>query len=209
MTQRKLSILDANQVIKEVHNAKDGSLNITRVNSLVPASYGKVDLTYTTIGTEDYIDTATYYGDGESELTQVKTYSDIAGSLNNKYFTIYSANNVTKYHVWFNNGTGVDPAPPASTPIEVSYLNGDDKSIIALKASIALNNNLDFAASAAADSLLIYNVTHGVTTNSVEGNTGFILYTVRSGTDRKIVVVLQFSYDGAGNITSIERIFFT
>lgn len=208
MTHRKLSTLDANQVIKEVHNAKDGSLNITKVNSLVPASYGKVDLTYTNIGGEDYIDTATFYGDGEAELTQAKTYSDVAGSLNNKYFTIYSANDVTKYHVWFNNGTGIDPAPPASTPIEVSYLNNDDKSIIAVKAALAINANLDFAASAASDALLIYNVTHGVTTNSSDNNTGFIILPLRHGTDRKIVVVLQMTYDVSANLTSAERIFY-
>ncbi len=208
MTQHKLKDIDSTQVNRVVYNEKDGALNVNKINSLVPSAYGKVVLTYTTIASEDVIDTATFYGDGESQVTQIRSYADVAGSLNNKYFFIWSANDVTKYYVWFNNGTGVDPAPPAATGIVVNYLNDDAKSIIATKTAIAINAIADFAAESHADSILVTNVTHGNCTDAVDNNSGFKFYKLRAGTDREIVVILQMSYAGSANLTSAERVFY-
>lgn len=207
-TQHRLKNLDHEQVIRTVYNEKEGALNVNRVNSLVPASYGKVELTYTTVAGEEVIDTATFYGDGEAQITQVRTYADVAGSLNSKYFYLYSANDDTTYYVWFNNGTGIDPAPGGASPIEVSYLSNDAASVVAVKTAIAINNNSDFAAEAHADSILITCVTHGASTNASDFNTGFKLVTLREGADRQIVVVLQMGYDVNANLTSAERIYY-
>ena len=208
MSQKPLKDRDADQVLRTAYDEKTGAININKVNSLVPTSYGKVELDYTTVAGQEVISTATFYGDGESQVTQVRTYSDVAGSLNNTYFFIWSTNNVTKYHVWFNNGTGIDPAPPASTPIEVVYVNNDDRVTLANLIVSAVNQVIDFAASNNNAQVLINNLTQGTATSAVDNNTGFKIKVLRSGVARKIVTILSMGYDVNANLTSAERTYY-
>lgn len=210
MSEPKLADVDALQAIRAAYDPKSGALKVNRVNSLIPSNYGKVVLTYTTIGGSDYIDTATFYGDGQKEISQAICNSDVAGSLNNKYFFIYSANGPTKYYVWFNNGSGVDPDPDvgASTPIEVSYSNNDVASVLATKIKDKLNTTLDFLAESHDRVVVISDNTEGSVTNISAGNSGFIPAVLVQGSNRGVRTVIQLSYDGDGNLLSAERTYY-
>ena len=63
-----------------------------------------------------------------NETTEIQCV-DEAALDNNDYFTIYlpsmPPNPDVPYHVWYNiDGTGTDPAPAGSTPIEVAIVSG-------------------------------------------------------------------------------------
>jgi hypothetical protein len=203
-----MSDLDANQIIKIAHDPKTGALHVNKLNSLVPAAYGKVELNYISVNDEDVIDTATFYGDGEFEVTGIGINDDVAGSLNGSYFLINSANDETEYYVWLNNGTASDPALVGKTGIEVAYNNNDSKHRLSFKLASSLNSVLDFGAEAQADALLITNVTQGETTPTQDNNTGFQFYQIKQGSSRKVVAILQMTYDAFANLIAAERVFY-
>lgn len=64
------------------------------------------------------------------ETADITTVADSSGSLNSTYFLLNGANG-TNWYVWFDNGTGVDPAPASRTGIHVTYTNNDSANTIA------------------------------------------------------------------------------
>ena len=73
--------------------------------------------------------------------------ADVASSLNNDYFFIYSGANA-KFHVWFNvGGAGVDPAPSGSTGITVAIAANASASAVASAVQAAVDGNANFVAS--------------------------------------------------------------
>jgi hypothetical protein len=60
-----------------------------------------------------------------AEVTSIGCIPDSGGSLNNKYFVIYTGSNGTGYYVWMNvNSAGVDPAPAGLTEVEITLATG-------------------------------------------------------------------------------------
>jgi len=208
VTLKKFSDLDANQIIKAAADPITGAVNVNRINSLVPTGYSKVELDYVTIAGEEVISVATFLGDGEFEVTGMGINDAIANSLDSKYFTLWAANNTTQYYVWFNSGMAADPAPMGMTGIEVAYEPGESKHILSYKIAKAINSHLDFAAEAHAAAVIITNVTHGVTNPTADVDTGFNIFNLREGLDRKIVTILNMTYDSNANLLTAERVFY-
>jgi hypothetical protein len=203
-----LSDADALQVLRDVHNANEQALNVVVSNGLVPKKYSKVAFTYVTSGNGlGDVETVSYYGDGQPEISQITFNSDIAGNLNNKYFFIWSAGNATKYYVWFNNGTGVDPDPDSgnSTPIEVQYDNNDAASTLADLAADAINSTIDFGAAAHDKVLIVANTLNGTSSNTATGSSGFLPYTLQQGSNENLIAVLTFEYDANDDLITITR----
>ena len=208
MSKLKLSDLDSGQVLKSAHDSITGALNVNKLNSLVPTAYGKVELTYITVNDEEVIDTATFYGDGDFEITGLGVQDDVNNSLNGKYFLVWSANDETEYYVWFNSGTAVDPGLMGKVGIEVLYLTNESKHTLSHRIAGAINQVADFAADAQAEALIITNVTQGTATATVDGNTGLPFFRIREGTSRKVVAILQMTYDLNANLIQAERVFY-
>jgi hypothetical protein len=61
-------------------------------------------------------------------VTTVTAVADVAGSLNSKYFLASSMTD--DYYFWFDNGSGVDPAIPDRTGVQVIYTDDDSASTI-------------------------------------------------------------------------------
>lgn len=73
------------------------------------------------------------------ELT-IPASSQFTASGPGKYFTMYSANNVVQYYIWFNlDGTNSDPAP-GGTGIMVSILSGNSSATNANNVKNAINS---------------------------------------------------------------------
>lgn len=107
------------------------------------------------------------------EQWDVTTVADVASSLNNKYFFIYSGANA-KFHVWFNvGGAGVDPAPANSTAIVVAIAANATASAVASAMSAAVLANANFFSSVSSNVVTITAVVAGETNDYVDFNTGF------------------------------------
>lgn len=126
-----------------------------------------------------YTSTAT----GVQTITAV---ADVAGSLNSKYFLLNSEADAHKYYVWFDDGTGIDPAVPGRTGVHITYTDGDSANTIAsdlATAIAALNSTNDFTASATLAVVTVTNKTAGPFTAMANVNTPFTFgLTTPSGT---------------------------
>lgn len=110
----------------------------------------------------------------------VALVADSSGSLNNKYFFLYSANNATKYYVWFNiNSAGADPAIPGATAIPVAGATNASAATLGGAMATAIGTTVasaDFTTSGTS-TVTITNKALGPATNAGNGNalapTGF------------------------------------
>ena len=108
------------------------------------------------------------------EVNTVTTVADVTNSLDGDYFTIYSATDATRYHVWYNTsgGSATDPAPAGSTPIEVAITTNDTASTVATQTRSAINTTAgdDFTASGTGADVVITNDAAGSATSAIDGS---------------------------------------
>lgn len=120
---------------------------------------------------------------GVANVSTVTTVADVANSLNNKYFTLSSANNETNYYVWYSTGTGIDPALPGKTGIKVTLTTGDGANTVASKTKAMLNTYSDFSVGVSTNVVTITNTNKGIATATANGaaSTGFTFNTTVVG----------------------------
>lgn len=128
-------------------------------------------------------------------------------TLNNKYFYLYSANDVIEYYVWYNVDTmGTDPAIVGKTGIEVALDGNDPASVVATKTAIEINDTEKFNCQVGHDGILyINNARGGITTSTVDVNTSFHIRELIAGEDRALIATIFLEYDANDEIISIER----
>jgi hypothetical protein len=114
------------------------------------------------------------------EQWNVETVADVAKSLENKYFHIYSGANA-KFHVWFNAGTGADPAPSGSTAIPVTIVANDSAATVATKTASAIDLNANFHASASDNVITITCDAAGEANAFADVDTGFTFTQCQEG----------------------------
>ncbi len=83
------------------------------------------------------------------ESGSITAVADVSGSLNSKFFTIDGADG-TDWYVWFDNGTGVDPAPTGRTGVHVTYTNDDSAATLGglIRTALASVTSIDTIAGA-------------------------------------------------------------
>lgn len=155
-----------------------------------PATYAKLNIKFTgTAGTSIPAGTEITRADGltyttddiltiqtasaaVAEVTDITTVADIAGSLNNKYFYIYSPN--ADYYVWFNvSGSGTDPEIADKVGVEVPIVTNESAATVANKVRNVINNLADFSATFALNVVTVTCDDTGSVTNPADVNTGF------------------------------------
>ncbi len=113
------------------------------------------------------------WGEDVIQVDTVTLVADVAGSLNNKYFFIYSTAGV-KYHVWFNiNSAGSDPAPGGSTAEVVAGATGATAGTLATAAASVIDGLAAFAATASNGVITVTHAAAGYATAMHDGNSGF------------------------------------
>lgn len=125
---------------------------------------------------------------GVDQVTQVTTTSGatLAASGPGSYFTINSANDVTKYYVWYKIGTSVDPAIANRVGIQVNALVGDNSTQIAQKTRDAIAAEIfDFNTSSSTNVITITNINQGYTSNPTVGTSGFTIVVTVSGSGER------------------------
>ena len=129
--------------------------------------------------------------DNASENTQVTCLGDVAGSLNNKYFWLYSK--TKSYYAWYNvsaGGSDPNPAIPAGGPttkvgVEIAITTGDADTVVCSKSQIILNAVPEFNVSDLGSAVLqILGINFsGEVKNISAGNSGFAITLVADGKD--------------------------
>lgn len=195
----KLSQLDFGGVLKDVHSFPGHYLRVKDSLTIVKQHYDYLTATYDTNGQPNQVK---YYVGLTQHESKINILEDINSSLNNKYFFIFEGRSDRKFHVWYNvNGAGVDPLPSNSTGIEIT-INANDLSVIVTYATeLVLNSNTFkqyFSAKRAGSTLYITAVKSGLTSNSVDINTGFSI--VNTPGSSELVQVVDIFYNGSNPI---------
>ena len=139
-----------------------------------------------------------------AEVTTITPVVDVAGSLNNTYFQLFSASNETEYYVWFNvNAAGVDPAIVDATSIEIPIATNATADNIATAMQSIIDSFGDFSVVDNTGSITITNATVGATTNANDsGTTGFGFITDIEGVGE----ILHYVADGDLNRTAVKKL---
>jgi hypothetical protein len=195
--KNKSSQFDPGGVIKNVHDLHGQNLRVRDALSIAPDHWSHFSVVY---DGQDRPTSVSYYRGTAPTKTTIQALPDVAGSLQNKYFLIYSGFDNQKHHVWFNvDGTGVNPAPSNSIGIEIA-INSNDTAVINAKAiqlTINMLFGVKFTASVANSTVYINNVNYGLFTDSADFNTGFTIST-QDGTNEEVSAI-TISYDIDGN----------
>jgi TPP-dependent trihydroxycyclohexane-1,2-dione (THcHDO) dehydratase len=198
------SKLDRGQQQRKAYKPTENAAGVTAVNRLIPSKFSRQVITWC-CGNPVQIK---YYDDVVAEIHKVTAVACVAGSLCSTYFTIYSAKDATKFHVWYDVGCGgVDPAPACSTGIEVNLTSGDAASVVALATSQQVNANANFCTCIQSGSTLvtITNAAIGYSTPASDtGCTGFTFCHFTACDNRQHHTVC-ITFDACNNPTNIDR----
>jgi hypothetical protein len=193
LDKKEQSQLDLGGVLRSAHDDRSQSLRVVNGITSVPSSYSRVDITY---NVSNSVTRAVFYEGTLSKIVLVETVADVASSLNNTYFQLYSENDESLYHVWFNvDAAGTDPAPTGSIGIEVPLSVNDSAEFVAIAIEIVLRNVEEFCITRAKNCLLIENVRKGKASDPVNSGTGFTLSTHQEGAER-VIKSIDIPYDG-------------
>jgi len=121
--------------------------------------------------------TSTYTFVSGVQQVQSATATNATG-LGGKYWTFYSAGNVTGYYVWYNTGTSMDPAPAGLTGIEVDVASGASATNVALATAKALSQVYDVSGVSPSSTTFSMTLANpGYATPAANGTTSFTFNT--------------------------------
>lgn len=116
------------------------------------------------------VDSITEYTGGAIAMVQtIQVTADVSGSLNNKYFHIYTANDAIGYTVWFNvSSSGTAPEIGLSVNVEVTLSANDSVGTVATAVQTAINALAGFSAivNSEGDRLQVTNAGTGTATQA-------------------------------------------
>lgn len=185
------SSLDYTNAITNSHNERDGALNVVNVNSLVPARFGRVELSYITTGPAvGSISQARYYSNGVYQETKIITRGDTLGSahkttinfvnrtpesLAGRAFVVYDNGGAVK--VWYNvDFSNTEPAVPGTyRSIAVNLLSSHNHETIANRTALALDLDAQFIAIYSMYYVIISSSTVGVKPDSYSFNASLVI----------------------------------
>ena len=95
-----------------------------------------------------------------AQSVDITVTADIDGSLNNKYFLLYEANDNDAFVVWFNvDSTGSSPNLPGYTPVEVAIATNATAQAVSDALTAAVTALANFTATNGAGTLTTVTVT--------------------------------------------------
>lgn len=183
-TRKESSNLDFGGAIRNSHEQKADALRVLDMDNLVNEYWSRADnLVYDSEGSLTSID---FLYDQTKGKYKIQTVADVAGSLNNTYFLLDTAQEAKKYYVWYNVGaTGTDPMVAGRTGIAVPIAFNDSAAIVALATKLILDATAELKATGVSNVVTIENVEFGTSSIS-DVSTGFTLTTVIAGTSEVV-----------------------
>jgi hypothetical protein len=195
--KNKSSQFDPGGVIKNVHDLHAQALRTLDSLSVVSGYWSHFNVSY---DVQNRPINVSYFRGISPNKVSAQCSPDVSGSLQNKYFYIFSGFDNQKYHVWFNvDSLGSDPAPLNSLGIEVAISSNDPAIIVAKAVQLTINNlfSSKFVASVVGSLVTIQNQAYGQFNPGIDVNTGFVI-TSETGTN-EVVTEITIAYDIDGN----------
>lgn len=135
---------------------------------------------------------------GLPQITYIGVLGPVTPDWNDTYFYINSAGDDNEYYVWLNvDSMGTDPMIPGKTGVEIVLADEEEYDLVILALSnalVALNSGLDFSCSSEGPTLIVTNVSNGVTTNADGLDTPFLVETAQEGQDTNPAEALNNKY---------------
>lgn len=184
--QKDPSYLDAQLADKIQHEDFANAKRVIDIDNVVEQYWNRAEVTY---DGNNSATNAKFYVDDLQEISKVTTVSDVAGSLNNKYFLINSGLDKTEYYVWYNVGaTGTDPAIVGKTGIEIPINFNEQDAVVALATKLIIQTlaGSDFEVKNFSSCIEFNNKQYGETTDASDFNTGFTVEVDRQGNSELI-----------------------
>lgn len=162
--QMLLSLLGVQSMINDYNNSIIPSITIANID---------------TVNTYPFVT-------GLTEVTEITTVADVADSLNGTYFLIDSTAG-SKFYVWFETTTAVDPTVSGRTGIKVSIDTNDTAATIASRLKDNLSIYLDdFIVSVSADVVTVEQVEFGSVDDAQDFDTGFNFSIIQQGRGERV-----------------------
>jgi len=186
-----MSNADPGGVLKNAHNPQKKSIDVSNIDVLVPEKFDRIAASF---NINEQPTSVSYYLGILPKITEITCNPDVSGSLNNKYFNLYSGRDEIKFYVWYNvNSVGVDPAIPNSTGIEIQLNTNDIDIIVAAATQLTLNSRPEFEVTRINNKIRIITREYGVTTNTSDVDTGFNIQTAQDGNE-ELIKNIQLTY---------------
>jgi hypothetical protein len=195
--KNKSSQFDPGGVIKNVHDLHAQALRTLDSLSIVSGYWSHFNVSY---DVQNRPINVSYFRGVSPNKVSAQCFADVSGSLQNKYFYVFSGFDNQKHHIWFNvDSLGSNPAPANSIGIEVSISSNDPAIIVAKAVQLTINNlfNSKFVASVVGNVVTIQNQAYGQFNPGIDVNTGFVI-TSEIGTN-EVVTEITIAYDIDGN----------
>lgn len=166
-------------------NLRSGSSNVSKMTaSINPTIAGNVD-----------------------QVQTITAVADVSGSLNSKYFLIYSIDpigSVKTFYVWFNiNSVGVNPNIVNATGVEISAATNASASTLGgdIRTALGALTN-DFTITGSGSGVIATNVNPGLAPAAADGTaaTGFTFANTTPGVDNYGTLIAVFT----PNLTEID-----
>jgi len=116
---------------------------------------------------------------GTQEDTDIQCEADSSGSLNNKYWWLFTS--TTSYYIWYNvnsAGSDPDPTPPTGAPtttvgIEVAVVTDATADAVASATQSEIDSEDDFSATVITDTVTVIHSGAEAVRDAEDGNTGW------------------------------------
>lgn len=102
-----------------------------------------------------------YIGSDQAQVQKITCVADVSSSLNNKYFLIYLPGMTTRYYVWLDTGTGVDPALSGYTGVHVTISANATATAVATAVKTAVDALAGFVATSSGQYVTVTNASNG------------------------------------------------
>lgn len=173
-------------------------LNLLGVQNMI-TDYNNSIIPSITIANTDTVNTYPFVT-GRTEITDITTVADVADSLNGKYFLIDSTAG-SKFYVWFETTTAVDPAITDRTGIKVSIDTNDTANTVASRLKDRLSIYLsDFSVTASTNVVSVENVEFGSVNDAQDVDTGFTFNITQQGRGERVQTEISEINAIAGNL---------
>lgn len=121
---------------------------------------------------------------GRAEVTTATTVADVSGSLNNKYFDVYSGEDERKYRFFYNVVGSASSVSSVGIDVMAGVLiaQNDNATSVASKTVSVINRYpVDFLGTSSSSHFTVSCIKEGYTTDSSAGTSGFTMTTVTQG----------------------------
>ena len=188
-TRKYQSNLDAEGALRNSHSQEADALRVIDIDNVVGQYWSHVELTY---AANDSVTDAVFYYDKTKGIYRLTAVADVAGSLNNKYFLLDTAQGEKLYYVWYNvGGTGTDPMIAGREGIAIPINFNDPAPIVSLATSLVLDAKPELVSANEMNGMFkLENALFGEA-SIADGNTGFNFEIISEGVSE---VVREYTF---------------